>query len=357
MSPRQDWAIAMAERLSRCRMVQPGRNGTTRFGVFELDRRSGELRKAGARIRLQIQPLKVLTALLDEPGAVVTREDLKRRIWPEESFGDFDHAVNVAVAKLRAALADSADTPRFIETLPRRGYRFIFPVTFPAEPHDSPAVAAPVPPQPSTAKKSRFPRGAVAAGLAVAVAAGAIAWWSYSRKPHMLTDRDTVVLADLTNTTGDPVFDGTLRQGLSVQLEQSPFLRLISDTRIQQTLRLMNKPADTRLTPEIAREICARTSSAAALDGSISSLGTQYVLGLKAINCRNGETLDEEQLQAAKKEDTFKALTAFASNFRSRVGESLSTIREHDTPLQQATTSSLEALQNYTAGLSIMDQG
>ena len=106
-------------------MVQPGLNGLTQFGVFELDRRSGELRKAGARIRLQIQPLKVLTALLDEPGAVVTREELKQRIWPEDSFGDFDHAVNVAVAKLRAALADSADTPRFIETLPRRGYRFI----------------------------------------------------------------------------------------------------------------------------------------------------------------------------------------------------------------------------------------
>jgi eukaryotic-like serine/threonine-protein kinase len=148
-----------------------------------------------------------------------------------------------------------------------------------------------------------------------------------------------------------------LRQGLAVQLQQSPFLRLISDERIQQTLRLMNKPADVRLTPEIAREICTRTGSAAALDGSIASLGTQYVLGLKAINCRNGETLDEEQVQAAQKEDALNALTMMASNFRSRIGESLSTIREHDTPLQQATTSSLDALQNYTEGLSIMDQG
>ncbi len=196
---------------------------------------------------------------------------------------------------------------------------------------------------------------AVAAVLLVVVVAGA--WKLFVHHAPALTEKDTVVLADFTNSTGDPVFDGTLRQGLAVQLEQSPFLRLISDKRIQQTLRLMNKPVDTRLTPEIAREICARTGSAAALDGSISSLGTQYVLGLKAINCRNGETLDEEQVQAARKEDALKALTTIASNFRSRVGESLSTIREHDTPLQQATTSSLDALQNYTAGLSIMDEG
>ena len=165
------------------------------------------------------------------------------------------------------------------------------------------------------------------------------------------------MLADFTNSTGDPVFDGTLRQGLAVQLEQSPFLSLISNERIQQALRLMDKPADARLTPQIAQEICERTASAAALEGSIASLGTQYVLGLKAINCRNGETLDEEQVQVARKEDVLNALTMIASNFRSRVGESLSTIRDHDTPLEQATTSSLDALQNYTTGLSIMGQG
>ena len=342
--------MAMAERLSRCRMVQPGRNGTTRFGVFELDRRSGELRKAGARIRLQIQPLKVLTALLDEPGAVVTREDLKHRIWPEESFGDFDHAVNVAVAKLRAALADSADTPRFIETLPRRGYRFIFPVTFPTEAHDRPAVATWAPPEPTGAKKTRFPPGAVAAGLAVIVAAGAIAWWSYSRKPHMLTDKDTVVLADLSNTTGDPVFDGTLRQGLSVQLEQSPFLRLISEERIEQTLRLMGQPPDAHLTPEIARQLCQRTDSAAVLDGSIAKLGSQYVLGLKVVDCGSGDVLAEEQATADSKEHVLKTLAEASSNLRWRLGESLGTVKRFSTPVEQVTTPSLEALQAYSLG-------
>jgi len=142
-----------------------------------------------------------------------------------------------------------------------------------------------------------------------------------------------------------------------VQLEQSPFLSLISDERIQHTLRLMDQPADARLTPENTREICVRTGTAAALEGSIASLGTQYVLGLKAVNCRTGEILDEEQVQAARKEDVLDALTTIASNFRTRVGESLATIREHNTPLEEATTASLDALQNYSAGMVIMGPG
>jgi eukaryotic-like serine/threonine-protein kinase len=335
-------------------MVQPGRNGLTRFGVFELDRRSGELLKAGTRVRLQIQPLKVLTALLDEPGAVVTREELKHRIWPDESFGDFDHAVNVAVAKLRAALADSADTPRFIETLPRRGYRFIFPVTLPAEAPDTPAPTAPVQPQQSATKKTRLPWAAVAASTAVLVAAGVLTWWSFFRKPHMLTDKDTVVLADLTNTTGDPVFDGALRQGLAVQLEQSPFLSLISDERIQQTLRLMGQPPDARLTPEIARQLCQRTGSAAVLDGSIAKLGSQYVLGLKAVNCSSGDVLAEEQITSDSKEHVLKTLAEASSKLRWRLGESLGTVKRFSSPVEQVTTPSLEALQAYSLGRTTM---
>src|SRR5882724_7709247 len=166
MSPRLNRQVSKVETSSRCRMVQPGLNGLTQFGVFELDRRSGELRKAGARIRLQIQPLKVLTALLDEPGAVVTREELKRRIWPQESFGDFDHAVNVAVAKLRAALADSADTPRFIETLPRRGYRFIYPVNLPAPAADNHTPISSMPQQPTAANIRRLSRVAITGAIA-----------------------------------------------------------------------------------------------------------------------------------------------------------------------------------------------
>ena len=164
---------------------------------------------------------------------------------------------------------------------------------------------------------------------AAAVLALSAAGYFYFHRTPKLTDKDTIVLADFINKTGDPVFDGTLRQGLAVQLEQSPFLSLVSDERIQKTLRLMGRPADARLTPELAREICERTASAAVLDGSIASLGSQYVLGLRAKNCRTGDVLDEEQAQAARKEDVLNALSQIASKFRTRVGESLATVEKH----------------------------
>jgi tetratricopeptide (TPR) repeat protein/predicted Ser/Thr protein kinase len=174
-------------------------------------------------------------------------------------------------------------------------------------------------------------------------------WLFFTHKAHALTNKDTIVLADFTNRTGDPVFDGTLRQGLSVQLEQSPFLSIISDERIQQTLQMMDRKPDVKLTPEIARQLCQRTGSAAVLDGSIASLGSQYVLGLRATNCRNGDVLDQEQVQVARKEDTLKALDQIAANFRRRAGESLNGVQKHDTPLEEVTTSSLEALKEYSA--------
>jgi serine/threonine protein kinase/tetratricopeptide (TPR) repeat protein len=189
---------------------------------------------------------------------------------------------------------------------------------------------------------------------AVAALALSVAGYFYFHRAAKLTDKDTIILADFTNTTGDPVFDGTLRQGMAVQLEQSPFLSLISEERILHTLSLMGQSADARLTPDLAREICERTASAAVLDGSIASLGSQYVLGLRAKNCRTGDVLDEEQVQAARKEDVLNALTQIASKFRTRVGESLITVEKHDTPLAEATTPSLEALKAYSMGWKVV---
>ena len=182
--------------------------------------------------------------------------------------------------------------------------------------------------------------------VAIAVLSGGA--YIYLQPHSKLTDKDTIVLADFLNTTGDPVFDGTLRQGMAVQLEQSPFLSLISEERILHTLSLMGQPSDARLTPELAHEICERTASAAVLDGSIANLGSQYVLGLRAKNCRTGDILDEEQVEVARKEDVLNALTEIASKFRTRVGESLVTVEKHDTPLADATTPSLEALKAYS---------
>jgi eukaryotic-like serine/threonine-protein kinase len=167
----------------------------------------------------------------------------------------------------------------------------------------------------------------------------------YSRKANALGPTDTIVLADFTNKTGDAVFDDTLRQGLSVQLEQSPFLSMISESKINQTLKLMGHPAGDRLTPEVTREVCQRTGGKALLTGSIARLGSQYVIGLKAVNCQSGDLLAEAQEQAADKEGVLKALDSAAVSVRSKLGESLRTVQEYATPLADATTPSLEALK------------
>jgi eukaryotic-like serine/threonine-protein kinase len=162
--------------------------------------------------------------------------------------------------------------------------------------------------------------------------------------------KSTAVLGEFENKTGDPVFDGILRQGLSVQLEQSPFLTLISDRQIQQVLRFMNRPPDTRLTSEVTQEICERTDGAVVLEGSITGLGSHYVLWLRARDGHTGDILGQEQAQAERKEDVLSALARIATQVRQRLGESLATIREYSTPLEQATTSSLEALKAYSSG-------
>ena len=192
---------------------------------------------------------------------------------------------------------------------------------------------------------------------ALVITALAASSYFYLHRTPKLTDKDTIVLADFTNTTGDPVFDGTLRQGLAVQLEQSPFLSLVPEQLVQQTLRLMGQPPDARLTPEIARDLCQRTQSAAVLDGSIASLGSQYVLGLKAVNCLTGDSLAEEQATADGKERVLKALGDSATKLRAKLGETLSTVQKFDTPLEQATTPSLEALQAYSLGRKAMVGG
>ena len=184
--------------------------------------------------------------------------------------------------------------------------------------------------------------------LVAALIAGGLFW--RSRRAAPLTEKDTIVLADFANTTGDPVFDGTLRQGLAVQLEQSPFLNLVSDQRIADTLKQMEQSAGTRLNKDIARQLCQRVNAKAVIDGTIASLVPQYVLGLMAANCRTGETLAQEQVTASDKQHVLETLAKAASELRGKLGESLASVQKFDTPLEQATTSSLEALQAYTLG-------
>jgi eukaryotic-like serine/threonine-protein kinase len=206
-------------------------------------------------------------------------------------------------------------------------------------------------------KSTRFPWAAAIAATIMVVGLAVGGWLFFSRKTHALTDKDTIVLADFTNTTGDTVFDGTLRQGLSVQLEQSPFLSIISDQQIQQTLQMMGQKPDAKLTPEIGRQLCHRTGSAAVLNGSIAQIGTQYSLILKAINCSSGEALASTEAQARDKNHVLDALGKAATEIRGKLGESLGTVQKFDTPLEQATTTSLEALQDYSLGRKMLDNG
>jgi eukaryotic-like serine/threonine-protein kinase len=190
----------------------------------------------------------------------------------------------------------------------------------------------------------------IAAAAVILIAASSAAYFYLHRRVPTLTEKDTIVLADFTNTTGDSVFDGTLRQGLSAQLDQSPFLNLLSDQRISETLTLMSKPQDARLTKELTREVCLRTSSSATIDGSISSLGTQFVLGLKAVDCRTGDLLAQEQMTATGKEQVLKTLGDAAAKLREKLGESLASVQKYDVPLENVTTPSLEALKSYSLG-------
>ena len=191
----------------------------------------------------------------------------------------------------------------------------------------------------------------IVAAAAAAALAFSVAGYFYVHRPPKLTDKDTIVLADFDNKTGDAVFDDTLRQGLSVELQQSPFLSLISDRQVRQQLALMGQPKEARLTSDVAQQICERTASAMVLEGSIASLGSQYVLGLRARNCNTGTTVDQEQVQVAKREDVLNALSQVARTFRTRVGESQATVEKHSTPLAEATTPSLEALKAYSTAM------
>ena len=189
-----------------------------------------------------------------------------------------------------------------------------------------------------------------AALVVAALAVGSYFYFYFHRTPK-LTDKDTIVLGDFTNTTGDAVFDDTLRTALNISLRQSPFLNVLSESQVAKNLRLMARPANTKLDADVARELCLRAGSKAYLAGSIGSLGSEYVLGLKAVNCQNGDTLAEEQVTAVSKEKVLNVLGREASKLRSELGESLSTVEKYDAPLEQVTTPSLEALKAYSVGM------
>jgi len=337
-----------------------------RFGSFEADLQGGQLTKSGIRIKLQDQPFQILELLLERPGQVVSREEIRQKLWSENTFVEFDDALNTAVRKLRTALGDPADNPRFVETVPRRGYRFVAPVSLTPESEADAyraaqaesAVPSPAPyldpGAPAESRRITPYAWSVIAAIALLAVAGT-AW--YLRRPVFhITPRDTLVLADFVNTTGEGVFDDTLKQGLAVGLEQSPFFNVLSDRKASAILRQMGRSPEGGLTGKVAIEVCQRANSKVAVEGSISSLGSTYLIGLAGIRCDSGEPIAHEQVEAKRKEDVVEALGKATTMLRARLGESLPSIQKYNTLLEQATTPSLDALQAYSQGLATWDK-
>ncbi len=356
--------------------MSPGKNAVYEFGPFRLLVEERLLLHNGRPVPLTPKNIEMLIVLVENHGRVVLKDTLMSRVWPDVVVQEDNITYNVSI--IRKVLGDGPNGEPYIETVPKRGYWFVAAVTSrdaaPEEAvHDQreqavigsiPGSRAPAQPLESGPELQRAHPVAgrrwltkAISGIAVVamvlVAACLYVYVHYWEPHRRLTEQDTVVLADFANTTGDPVFDGTLRQGLAAQLEQSPFLNLLSDARIAETLGLMAQPKDARLTRELAREVCQRTASAATIEGSIATLGSQYVLGLAAVNCRNGDLLAETQATADTKEHVLKALGEAATKVRERLGESLASVERYDTPPENVTTPSLEALQAYSVGRQV----
>jgi eukaryotic-like serine/threonine-protein kinase len=331
------------------------------FGPFRVDPEKELIFRDGEPIPLTPKAFQILLVLLRHAPKTVTKDDLMKAVWPDSFVEEANLSRNIFL--LRKAVGEGPQDHRFILTVPGRGYRLaervqLVPAT-PAE-HENVAeatselnIVAASQSQIRLRVSDKLRPVWVAGGVfAVLVAVASAAWLLWPRTPK-LTEKDAVVLTDFTNTTGDPVFDETLRQGMAVQLEQSPYLSLISEDQIRRTLQLMGRPADARLTADLAREICERNGAAAVLVGSIHSLGSAYVLGLSAKNCSSGKVVDEEQIQAAKKEEVLSALSQIVARFRKRTGESLVSVEKYSLPLEEATTTSLEALQFYSRSVKV----
>ena len=334
-------------------MSSPSLSGKIlRFGMFELDPETQQLRRAGLLVRIQPQPFKVLFVLASRPGAMVTRDELREALWGNETFVDFEPGLNYCIRQIRTVLGDDAQTPRYIETIPRRGYRFIFPVEGETvRPHPESQQDAAAGKLPAVSRAWAL---IAAAALGAALLAATIYAVRFHSPPH-LSQKDTIVLAAFANTTGDGAFDDVLEQALAIQLEQSPFLNILSDDRITNTLKMMDHPGQ-RLTQDVAREVCLRTNSKVMLAGSIASVGSHYLLGLRATDCQTGDTVASAQAEAGNRDKVLSALEKAGNQLRQRLGESLASVKRFNQPLDEATTPSLEALKAYTLGAAETDR-
>ena len=333
-------------------MGDSGRRDAYRFGPFQLDVRERRLSRGTEVIPLRLKVFDTLCVLVEHAGRLVTKDELLTAVWPDTTVEENNLNHNISV--LRKALGEKATGQQYIETVPRLGYRFVA------------AVEADEPEVPATAAGDNIePRFATAAGgdrtvllfavltLIAVVAASLYLYMARSRTSAgaaVLTDRDSILIADFANTTGDEIFDGTLRQAVAVALGQSPFLNVVSETRVREMLRYHGRSPDERVTQDLAREIAQRQGVKALLLGSIATLGRHYVIGLEAVNAESGEAIAREQVEAESRELILVRLSEAATKLREQLGESLASIEKFSAPIEQATTTSLDAFKAYDLG-------
>ena len=341
------------------------------FGPFRIDPDKRLLLRDDQPVPLQPKAFETLLVLVQNSGTVVLKNDLMKTLWPDSFVEESNLTQHIFV--LRKSLGETAGENRYIATIPGRGYRFAEKVRLVPE-HEEIVVEShsvtrvvidgessldPIRPsmiRPEMIRPTHKLRWiGLAAVILTAILGGA--WYWRSHRLPKLTEKDTIVVADFENRTGDPVFDDTLKDALAVELDQSPYLNVVSDRKISEGLKLMGRDAGQRLTGEAARELCQRVSGNALLQGSIARLGGQYVVVLTVTNCATGDTLASEEARADSKEKILPAVDKAASSLREKLGESLDSIARYDTPVEQATTPSLPALQAYSAGISSWKSG
>ena len=322
---------------------------TYRFGLFSVDPKNRVLTRSGVRVKVQDQPFLLLVLLLERPGEVVTKEEIRRRLWPENTFVEFDKSLGVALLKAREALGDSASNPRFIETVPRQGYRFV--ATVHVEEIPLPSAESKKPAATDSWKWNRKATVGVVVAVLCAVVAG-VALWLY-RLRDRVPEHAAIVVGDFENSTGDPVFDGSLRRAVIIHLTQSPYLSVVADQKLGAALQGLGRSPDDPLGPALARQACQRLKATALITGSIRASGQKYSLSLDAERCSDGVSLAQQSFSVDAKQRVLPRLSSAVDDLRRRLGESRESLAKFDVPIEQATTSSLEALKAYQLGVDL----
>lgn len=323
-----------------------------RFGPFELDPSEGSLSRNGNRVKLQDLPCRLLVMLVERAGEVVTREEVRQRLWPENTFVEFDNSLGVAIRKVRESLGDDADIPHYVETIPRRGYRFIAPILKDGLESPAPPIEThiSVPAQRTGGgHRGKLVWAAVALGGALVF----VGWLWRSQTHARIPERASVVVGEFANSTGDPLFDGSLRRAVVIQLAQSPYLNIVPDRKLGEILQDLGRSPDDKLTPALALEVCQRGKASALIVGSIQPTGGAYLLALEAKRCADGSHLAHETVTVANQKAVLPRLGSMIDNLRRSLGESRASLQKFDVPVEQATTNSLEALKAYQLGLEL----